>query len=282
MSTTSPDNISLSNAKEYVKSMIIFYNYIRVFILSAIARYKILIIVIAGAGLIAGFAIAKSQGGYYQGSATITYITLNKKLYGEMLDKLNDLVHSNSYKALSAELKMPEADCAKILDLEGLNVAGSKLSEDITEVRQPFYVKVKLSDRNIAPILLASLKNYLNGNPFGKDLVEKDILKIRRRILFLGSELRKIDSLKALPVYSVQPGVINELFKKSEDIFIEKSDLEVALSNYEGVIIMDKFVLADQPTTPSYPKIMLKYMLLALLLGIISSLFIHSIKRATV
>jgi len=284
------DDISINSAKNYIKGVLIFYMSISEFIISSIAKYKKIVLLFSLIGAIFGVLISSLETPFYEAKATFYYIELNKKIYGEMLDKLRILAKNKSNKSLSKELGISEKEASEVIDIEGLNIAGSSLAEDITEVKLPFYIKVKLLDNTISEKVLVRLEAYLNSNPVGSQIITNNKIKLKRRIIFLDSEIRKLDSLKTAFNYYLTHKEINsrnmlnnlsitEIFKKSEELFIEKTDLELTLPNYKAVHILDKFVIEDKPITSKPLKELIQYLLIGLFTGIAMSVILNAIKK---
>jgi hypothetical protein len=284
------DNIALENAKLYLKNVMVFYTYFIDFSIQSVKKYKTIVIGLCVVFGVAGFIKSNTRTEYYEAKATFYYIELNKKIYGEMLDKLRALSLSGSSKSLSEQLNITKQEALKIIDIEGLNIAESPLAEDITEVKLPFYIKLKILDRNIANTVMYKLEAYLNSNPVGAEIISKNIVKLNKRISFLSLELTRLDSLKtAFNYYLTHQEIktknkinnlsITEIYKKSEELFIEKTDLELTLENYKAVHILDKLVVADSPIKTNMAKEVFKFMLLGCVIGILLSIFLNAFKR---
>lgn len=280
------DVVNIQETKQYIKNVIFFYNTIFDFIFQSMIEKKYLVISLSIIFLIIGLVRYQKSTPYFETKATFYYIELNKKIYGEMLDKINVLAETKSYKLLSQKLNISEKEASGILAIKGLNIANSPLSEDITEVKVPFYIQIKILDRNIADKVLYGLEFYLNSNRVGKEIIENNIVKLKRRIVFLDAELQKIDSLRlAYNYYLTQTNInsnklvnnlsIKDIFKKSEEVFIERNDLELTLKNYKSVHILDNFIVPDAPTKLSLIVEIVKFLIIGILISILLSVFLQ-------
>lgn len=289
MAESKTDNITMGDIKIYASKLKSFYLALFLFCINALKNYWYLLLVgiVIGCGL--GYNKFRKFSPYFEGKATFTFSDFNKKMYGEMTDKLRSLVRSGSYTTLSEKLGISEPDIRKITDIEAINIAGSPLSDDITETRQPFYIRVKLTDRQIADTLLTRIERYLNDNPQAKSMIQNNIWKMQERLVYTSAQLQKLDSLKTtyqfyLAHQNMQSGsVINtfnpvELYTASEKLIITKTDLERGIINYKIVKILDPFVLNDFPASASLSPLLIRYALAGLLLAVIASFLIYAFK----
>jgi hypothetical protein len=290
MAENKTDNVTIKDIEIYAANIKLFYSNLFSFGINALKKYWYILLL--GFVLGSGFAWYKYRNAkpYYEGKATLTFTIFNKKVFGEMLDKLRNLSRSGSYKTLSEKLDINEADAKKIIDIEGLNIAGSPLSDDITESKQPFYIRVKLRDRQIADTLLVRIESYLNSNPQVKSQMTNNLIKMKEKLAFINDQIRKLDTLKAdykfyLAQQSVNSGaVINtfnpvDLFTASEKLFTTKTDLEWGIINHKVVRILDPFIINDFPVLPSLSGLLIKYAGLGLLITIILSLLLYTFKK---
>lgn len=290
MEENKTDTITLIDIKSYVTNVKMFYLKIFSFVINAFKRYWYILLT----GIVLGGGVAyyrvKNANPYFEGKATFTFSTFNKKMFGEMTDKLRDLAHSGSYKTLSQQLNINEEETKKIIDIEAINIAGSPLSDDITETRQPFYIRVKLKDRQVADTLLIRLEAYLNNNPQVKSQMTNNLSKMKERLAFINDQMQKLDSLKtAYHFYLAQQsinsgGVINtfnpvDLFTASEKLATTKTDLEWGIINYKVIKILDPFIINDFPVIPSLSNTLIKYASLGLLMAIMLSLLLYTFKK---
>lgn len=291
MDKNTEDNIGIEEIRNYIRTIKSFYSRLLGFSLEAIQHYKLLIL--SGIVLGAGFAVYKDikEKPYYFGKASFTYNELHKRIYGEMVDKLRNLTITDSYKTLGEKLKLSAKDASGILDIEAVNITGSPLSEDMSEAKLPFYIRVKLTDRKLADTLLVSLENYFNNNHQAKTIVANNSRQMADKIVFFKSQLTKLDSLKSsyrfylsTKTYNAANNTINtfnpiDLYTESEKLFNATSDLESILKSYKAVKILDSFVLNDIPVKTALVLVLLKFIGLGLIISIFLSLFFYAIKR---
>jgi hypothetical protein len=290
MTENKPDNISFSDIRTYAANLKSFYLELVLFFLNALKKYWYILLtgIVLGGGL--SYYKFENIKPYFEGRASLTFSAFNKKMFGEMADKLRGLSGSGSYKTLSEKLNIQEADAKKIIDIEALNIAGSPLSDDITESKQPFYIRVKLADRQIADTLLSCVENYFNNNPQVKDQMVNNLSKMKERLSFINEQMQKLDSLRItyqfyLAHQNANSGsVINtfnpvDLFTAYEKLLATKTDIEWGILNYKVVRILDPFIINDSPVSLSLSGLLIKYAGLGLLISVMLSLLFFTFKK---
>lgn len=289
MTENKSDNISLPDLKIYAANVKSFYQELVLWITRALKTYWYILLlgIIMGGGL--AYYKFKNANPYFEGKASFTFSAFNKKMFGEMTDKLRGLSHSGSYKTLSEKLGVNETDARKIIDIEALNMAGSPLSDDITEGFQPFYIRVTLWDKLIADTLLIRLESYLNNNPQVKKMILDNSLNMTERMNYITEQIKKLDSLKTAYQFYIahqnanSGSVINtfnpvDLYNASEKLMITKTDLGRAIINYKVVKILDPFIINDIPFSPSLFRLLIKYVFLGLLIACLLGVLLYAYK----
>ncbi|MES2618778.1 MAG: hypothetical protein V4613_12925 [Bacteroidota bacterium] len=286
----STDKIDLEGVRQYASGLKNFYVGIVRFKLQALRKYWYILLLGIVLGAAWGWNIHRKAQPLYMGTASFTYTELHKKIYGEMIDKLRTLCLSHSYQALASQLIIQPEVAQKIADIEAVNIDGSPLSDDITQGKLPFYIRVKLTDRLVSEQLLVNLEQYMNDNHQAKVIIKNNSKSMREKIAFFDHQLKKLDSLKnAYRFYMANQGnnpnttfntfnPIN-LYTESEKYFNTKSDLESALENYKVVKILDGFVMADYPYMPSLMGLLLKYTGLGFIIAAVISLLLFGFKK---
>lgn len=290
MDNLNSDRLNQEQVKQYLKGIKAFYLAILRFKLNAVKHYWWLMLLGILAG--GGYAWSRHQNTkpVYDGTASFTYSELHKKIYGEMVDKLRKLALTESYSALAEQLKITPKQAKTIRDIEAVNVENSPLSEDMTQGRLPFYVKIKLTDRSLADTLLVKLEAWMNAGPQAQKLVETNTQKMREKIQYLDIQLKKLDSMKmAYSIYmqhqhaSVNPTVNTfnpmDMYTASEKYFNTRADLVSAVAGYKVVKILDGFVMTDRPYAPSLGLLLLKYAGIGLLITGFISLLLETFRR---
>ncbi|HEX6171008.1 MAG TPA: hypothetical protein VFZ33_15070 [Chitinophagaceae bacterium] len=192
------DEITLRSVKDsFVNLLLAIYS---VFLAgySFFFRNKIIILIciILFAGI--GFVFSMKVKQVYSLRMTVSHNDLTKRTYAESIDQLNRLAQSKSYKQLSHELNLDEAIAEKIRALETYNMNGDLLLKDTSNSRTlPFIISAEVFNNSIADSLQESLLIYFNNNKYLK--ARKEIQKriFEEKLIFISSELSKLDSLKS-------------------------------------------------------------------------------------
>lgn len=284
------DKIDIEGMKKYASGIKNFYVAILLFKLNAIKKYWYLMLLGVVIGAAWAWNIQRKSQPVYEGTASFTYTELHKKIYGEMIDKLRKLCISRSYQALASQLKVQSEVAGKIADIEAVNIDGSPLSDDMTQGKLPFYIRIKLTDRAVSEQLLANIEQYMNNNQQAAAIIKNNTRSMKQKIDFFDKQLMKLDSLKSayrfyMANQSASPNTTFntfnpiDLYKESEKYFNAKSDLEGALENYKVVKILDGFVMADFPHVPSLKNLMIKYVGLGIIISALISLLLFGFKK---
>jgi len=207
---------------------------------------------------------------FYESRASFVYQELHKKTYGEMIDQLNQLVQERSYTTVATSLNIPEKQAQQILSVEALNLYGSKLSEDITTDKSPFYIRVKVSDKSAFDSLSSKVSLYLNSNPYYVAMLKRKQVSLKTEIDQLNHELQLLDSIKyqyirsngAIRAASTEPFNPVFLFDKSIDISKAIAEKQTALDRTQSVELLNDFMVAQNPVYPDKKIILLKSVLL--------------------
>src|SRR4030095_2784125 len=117
--------------------------------------------------------------------------------YQEIISNLNTLLVSDSYTRFAQELHISAPAAHNVIFLESRSLFGEPLKSDTsTKIGQPFKIAAKLRNSDVADTLQSALINYLNSNPYIKNIKEGRERINEQRLLFIESELNKLDSLK--------------------------------------------------------------------------------------
>jgi hypothetical protein len=112
-----------------------------------------------------------------------------------MVQKLDRLAKSKSYNALAYYLHLPYDDAKEIVSIEGRNMEGSLLNEDISATRAPMYFNVVASDNKVFIPLEKALLNYLNSNsPFRLQRNIMETERINKKLEYLKTDISLVDS----------------------------------------------------------------------------------------
>jgi hypothetical protein len=194
----SEDYIMVSGFKKGVKDLLRdFFRFLSYTQFVAIKCWYFIIIGLL-CGLFLGYIYYINKPTVYKVSMVVEFNELTKKTYAEMLDQLNKLGTSGPGNRLSDVLKIPRSIADKVLFIDSQNMNDEPLKSDTsTKVQQPFKIIVGLKDNFLSDSLQNAIVNYLNNNSYLKKVKEEQKKIYQEKIIFIDSELRKLDSLKS-------------------------------------------------------------------------------------
>lgn len=263
------DELSFRDFRQQLQQLRIFLNNTLKLLTDYTKRYWLLVFI-----LLAGF----SGLGYYkykesrvfEAKASFVYEELQKKTYGEMLEKLDYMVQSGSYGKVADALSLSREQARSILAIEAQNMYGAKLSEDITETQKLFYVNVVATKGQIFDSLPYALEHYLNNNVRAKELVDKHTKILQQKIAHTKEDLIRLDSLKVAYNHSLDkpssalypsgsPFNPVLIYDKGEKMLHDLTTMQALLDDYRIVRTQDKFMVTEMPYGKSAMTFAIKY-----------------------
>jgi hypothetical protein len=134
-------------------------------------------------------------GKKYKASFTVAYEDLTRKVYGDRLEKLNILAKREDYKTLKYLLKINDKTAKAVSRIEGTNVLGQPLVDDMNTDKIPFVITLTVTDSSVVRDLEEGILNFLEtGNAFltaRKKIREKELAN---ELSFINGQLDMIDS----------------------------------------------------------------------------------------
>ena len=216
----------------------------------------------------------------YHSTMTVSYAQLEKKIYGDMLFKLDQLIESKQYNSLAFLLGMTEEQVSEIKKVDGINIHNKPLINDISVEKVPFYIVVEVYDPDILPELQESLVNYISQSDFIYERLKLNERNYRNEIIHMKNQLAYMDSLKVLLLSDCAEldgdavKNLDQLNKNQNEIFGRIRDLEAALQFNKNIEVMDGFIA--QQDSPS--KTLINFILIGIAIGIGLRLFYLIIK----
>lgn len=282
-------NYTSINSDELSKSLhdlLLFIRRIILSILFSIKRFFILFLFILIAILAWGYYQSNQSPKFYSSKMACTYNHLHKKVYGEMIYKLNILAQSQSYSALANQLEITEETASQVVQLEARNIAGSYLYEDITEQQLPFYITAVVTKREAFEPLQTAIINYLNsGIPYHQKRMQLEFERYSEKINFLKTTLEQIDSaiytfIRNMHVHDAAMDSTSALFgfsnliRLKEELENRKLSDEKMMQLQMAVEVLHGFVPTEYPNVQTAYS-MTKIILLALLKAIVSVVLLN-------
>lgn len=284
--TGQDDELSLKDFKNQVHQLRLFLRGLLNLAWNNIRRYYLLMIPLLIVFAAIGYKQYKDSR-VFEAKASFVYIELQKKTYGEMLDKLQDMITAGSYNKVAEALAIPIDEAKSIITISAQNIHGSKLSEDITEKTRFFYVNVEATDSKVFDSLQYSIEHYLNDNVLVKELVARKTKMLQQKVAYQKSELAMLDSLKVAYTKSLSQSsgsaypVANQfnpvtLYERGEKIIHDITSMQGLLDDYRAVQTQDRFLVTESPIGKSVITTAVKY-LAFFLLSCIGLFFLLSI-----
>lgn len=282
------DELSLKDFKNQLHQLRLFLRSLLSLAWNNIRRYYLLMIVLFAVFAVVGYKQYKDSK-VFEAKASFVYIELQKKTYGEMLDKLQDMIKAKSYNRVAEALAIPVDQARSILFISAQNIYGSKLSEDITEKDKLFYVNVEAVNSKVFDSLQYSIEHYLNNNVLVKELIARRTKMLQQKIAYQKSELAMLDSLKVAYTQSlthssgsVYPAANQfdpvRMYEKGEKIIHDITSMQGLLDDYRAVQTQDRFLVTENPVGKSVISTVVKYFAF-FLLSCIGLFFLLSIFR---
>lgn len=206
----------------------------------------------------------------YKSQMTVSYAQLEKKIYGDMLFKLNQLLDSEQYSEISTLLDLEIDQVEAIKSINGINIHNQPLTEDLSVEKVPFYIQVEVYDPTILPDLEEALVNYISQSKYVNERLKLNENNYKKEINHLKNQLAYMDSLKVILMQNrndIDGDVVknlNELNESQNEIFGKIRDYESALQFNKNIEVMDGFIAQSE----SKNKTILKFLILGLAVGV--------------
>lgn len=275
------DNNSIKNAKEEGKRTwsalenqwaeavgffsAMFQSFITVLKKQFLGFFIFAVVFGAGGGIYAWF-----KKDVYHSQMTVSYAQLEKKIYGDMLFKLNQLVENEQYQDLSGLLKMPQDQVEEVKSIRGMNIHNQELTTDLSVEKVPFYIRVEVYNTDVLKNLEEALVNYISQSDFVENRLKLNENNYKKEIIHLQHQLTYMDSLKVLLMRDCAnldgevAKNLNQLNESQNVIFAKIRDFESALQFNVNIEVMDGFIAQHQ----SKSKLLSLYMMMGIAIGL--------------
>ena len=282
------DEITLRSVKDsFVNLLLAIYSVFQAGY-SFFFRNKIIILIcmILFAGI--GFLFSMKVKQVYSLKMIVSHNELTKRTYAESIEQLNRLAQSKSYKQLSHELNLNEAVAEKVKALETYNMNGDLLLKDTSNSRTlPFIISAEVFNNSIADSLQVSLLIYFNNNKYLKARKEVQKRIFEEKLVFISSELEKLDSLKKqynqfLGSSGKSAMFYNnafnpaEIYERSSEYQEQKEFVVSWLNNeYQTLKVIEGFKPVIKPVDGLRERIILYFALGGILIGFLLSALVE-------
>jgi len=229
------------------------------------------------AAISAGYFMLKPR--VYESEMTVSYVHYEKKIYADMLRKLEVLVKSGDEEALSKYLEMPSGPVKNIRSIAGYNIRNEDLTADLSTEKIPFYIKVTSTDPAIFEALQPAIVKYLNNTAFIQDRLNYMLKKSQQDLVFLQRRLNVVDSLSSLLIIRKE-GINDEKAITRMELLQEALALHDRIQQVKGsmefnqnIEVLDGFVPSDQPVGKSLGQFILYGFLAGIALRLLIRIF---------
>lgn len=188
---------------------------------------------------------------------TVSYQHYEKKIYADMLDKLDQLIQSDDIAALATQLNLPEEIIEKLVSIKSFNIRKEPLLQDLSTERIPFYIQVGTNDPTIFQQLQPAIVHYLDDTEFIRQRIEFMKMQNLEKLQFYENRIGFMDSVSSLMIAHSQlnqkedPEVIMNLHTESVKLFERINELKGALQFNVNIEVLDGFVPGSRPDMPS-------------------------------
>jgi len=188
--------------------------------------WSLIIFGLIGAGVGSSLHWMKPQ--YYQAEMTVSYVHYEKKIYADMLEKLNRLIQSGNTDILSGLLELDESDVRQVHYIKSYNIKNEALITDLSTEKLPFYISVGVEEAEILPSLEEAIVNYLDNTEYIQSRLDYMMKKSEEELEFLKHKLAVADSLSKM--YIIRDEGIND-----EKAITRKELLDETLTIYTRI-----------------------------------------------
>lgn len=188
------------------------------------------------------------KGNSYNSSFTVVYEDLVRKVYGDRIEKLDQLLANNTTKAQHM-LGLDSKTMESLEEVRGTNILGEKLSEDLNVDKIPFIVHIKVSDTSNVTKIQNAILNYLEtGNAY---LLNKRTLRMQEindELAFIEQQLGMMDSLKrkyynASGSSEKSNASESSVYQISYDLYKKKQELKKKLEMPQNLYVIDDAIV---------------------------------------
>jgi hypothetical protein len=259
------DEIVLPPLKKVTVQFLRFIFSVVDLMLEVLRRSRFLLLIGLIAGLAAGYFFYTSRASYFEVSMIAESSSVHRKTLTEMIKSLNDLIASQSYGKLAAELHISDPEARQITHIEMSSLLNESLENDTsTKFNVPFKVIARIKQTELTDTFQNAIVNYLDNKPMLKKVKEQQVKYYTEKLDFIERELAKLDTLKTeynrffasskitTTYYSndVDP---SNIYKHANELFNEKGAImSWLISDSKPIQVIDEF---KSPTLPqSYSR----------------------------
>ena len=206
---------------------------------------------IVGASAATGYWFLKPA--VYEAEMTVSYVHYEKKIYADMVEKLDLLVDSKGYSTLSQILSLPIEAAEELKSIKGYNIRNEELVDDLSTEKIPFYIIVRVTNNQVLDDLEPAIVKYLDGTKFIQDRVTYMKQKSEKELVFLTNRLAIVDSLSRILLeqnnkfMSEKSLTRMDLLQEALEIYLKIQEVEGSLAFNKNIEVLDGFIANERP-----------------------------------
>ncbi len=203
-------------------------------------------------GALIALGIWKLKPPVYEADMTVSYQLYEKKIYADMIAKLNELIKQNNHVSLAELLNWDLSSAQKVIHLKTYNIKREPLQHDLSTERIPFYISAGVSDPAVFEPLQSALVNYLNGTPYITERLSFMEKQHEERYRFLSERIQMNDSVSRFILSGIQLSGHEASASALVELQRENLELQKLLAETKGSIrfnvnieVLDSFVATN-------------------------------------
>lgn len=255
-------------------------------------RNKIVLGLATIAGMMVGVLFYQITPLSYKLTMIVKPTEMNGKVFGQMLNSLDNLARSSSYDELARNFNISREIAPKISSISGQTLQGVDLIKDTSQnYDKPFIIALVVKDNNISEVMQNAILSYFNNNRYLNKLKNDKALLNTDKIAFLDKELMKVDSLKTsynnFLALSKTPSMYYNnamdpvsAYSTSSSLYNERNAIKEWLQqNKEVLVQVDGFKPSKVANSKGVIAFVLLYGLVFFLLGCLIILLVQVVKQ---
>lgn len=211
---------------------------------------------------------------YFEGTTSYIKHYSHVKIYGDKLFDLEKLIEINEAESVAQVLNIDKSIAEKIVYLHAKNIKGSPLNEDLTNMEVPFYIDIKLTNKDSLTIIQDAITRYLKSGKFISNHVLSENKQLQKELELVTKEYNFLDSLKENYTKG-KSEEIGTLFAYSKEKFNQKKRLEEKVAKTQAVSVLKPFSVVRISKSSLLKKKGLKYGLAFIFISLFLTTFLY-------
>lgn len=213
-----------------------------------IKRNLVLILVLMAVLGGAAYMLKSNTPTTYTANMTLSFNWLTKKMYADMVSKLDALASKKAHEALAAHLDLTTEEAEQVISVQAFNARGDALALDLDFERVPITIVVETKSSELLPKLQEGIVHYFDQSPFVKREIFHSKRNLEAQLEHFGKQADWIDSVKVAYTASLsspekRTGLsLSEIMDQGNGLFAKIEEIKRAQGYTENISVMDPFV----------------------------------------